>query len=298
MVRFFDIVVSFFMDFGEFIVNNIKSIGVRDIIDMIIVSFLIYWVLKFFKNTRTVQLLRGIVFLVIILVGAQIFSIEATRFLLDNTLGMGFIAIMILFQPELRKVIERVGTSGTVSKIFNQEDESYTKKIKESISQITKSVFKLSSKKVGALIVFERDITLQEVCETGFILNSDVSSKLIENIFFPLAPLHDGAIVIRGGDLYAASCLLPLSQNKDASLDLGTRHRAAIGISESSDSIVVVVSEETSIVSIAVSGELERNYTMPKLVERLEELLLPEEKTEKKDFKKIFKKTKNTDENQ
>ncbi|MEG0770546.1 MAG: diadenylate cyclase CdaA [Clostridia bacterium] len=292
-MEFMNNIWSYIVGGFNFVVGCIASSTYSDILDVIAVTFLVFWVLKFVKNTRTAQVLKGIMMVVIFLLISDLFGMKTTKFIISSTLQFGVLAILIVFQPELRKVLEQVG-AGSVSKIFNNEvhDDAYVNSLKHMISEVCNAAFRLSASGTGALIVFERNIVLHEIIDTGVMLNSDVSSNLLGNIFFTGAPLHDGAVIIRGDKIMAASCLLPLTQNTEISMDLGTRHRAAIGLSEGTDAIVVVVSEETSTISLASGGNLKRGFTKESLINELSMYLLPKKIDTKKEKKKKNKKVK------
>ena len=273
---------------GEFAFswNNIlyvlKTFGIWDFIDIIIIAVLLYIVLIFASNSRAGQLLKGIFVLLLMYIFAAALELKSTSYLLEQIFSFGIIAIVVVFQPELRHALESMGKS-TLSNFtflnFTTEKVDDGTVIRACIKEVVEGVAELSSHDVGALIVFERETKLGEIISTGTIVNADTSREIIGNIFFHNAPLHDGATVIRNGRVYAAGCFLPLSQNYDISNMLGTRHRAALGMSENSDAVTVVVSEETGVISMAINGNLYRDLTPSLLKKRLEELLVPE-KTE------------------
>lgn len=242
----------------------LSTIKISDILDIIIVSYLIYKVIIFFRNTRAYQLLKGIAFLLISSQLSEIFHLNTISFILKNTMQVGLIAIVILFQSEIRKALSKVGSKGF--KFFNIEDNEDKEQIDFIVEQIKNASFNLSKLGYGALIVIERDIKIGDIIRTGIDLNSEITSELLVNIFVPNTPLHDGAVIIGDKRIKAAACFLPLSQNEGLSKELGTRHRAGIGITESTDAVVVIVSEETSKISVAIDGEITRNMTEEKLV--------------------------------
>ena len=273
---------------GEFafswnnILNVLKTFGIWDFIDIIIIAVLLYNVLIFASNSRAGQLLKGIFVLLLMYIFAAALELKSTSYLLEQIFSFGIIAIVVVFQPELRHALESMGKS-KLSNItflnFSTEKVDDDTVIRECIKEVVEGVTELSKHDVGALIVFERETKLGEIISTGTIVNAEPSKELIGNIFFHNAPLHDGATIIRNGRVYASGCFLPLSQNYDISNMLGTRHRAALGMSENSDAVTVVVSEETGIISMAINGNLYRDLTPSFLKKRLEELLVPE-KTE------------------
>ncbi|HJD00874.1 MAG TPA: diadenylate cyclase CdaA [Candidatus Dwaynia gallinarum] len=249
------------MEFLNIVLNTIKNINVFDLLDISIVAYALYKAYMLIKETRAEQLLRGILFILVLIPISYLLNLTMVYTILKNTLTIGVLTIVILFQPEIRKALEHLGRSA-FSDIHNKYYNSYVKN--DFIVEICKGIANMSSKNVGALIVIERNTKLADIVESGTKLNSKISSEVIETIFFPNSPLHDGAIIIREGLIEAAGCFLPLSyQNIDKSL--GTRHRAALGISEISDAAVIVVSEESGIISLVVNGKMTRNYDFEKL---------------------------------
>lgn len=224
------------------------------IVDIVIVVFLGYKVWQFVKNTRTWQLLKGIIFLIIANALSGILGLNILHYILNSIMTYGVLVIIVIFQPELRRALEQLGTS-KVSKFFGL-DRDIEAKIKENIYKIGIAATELSKTKTGGLIVWERDIKIKDIISTGIEMNAEISPQLLVNIFTPNTPLHDGAVVISDNKIVAAACMLPLASDQDIAKELGTRHRAAIGISQESDSIVVVVSEETGKISIAKDGTL------------------------------------------
>ena len=223
-------------------------------LDIVIVCFLLYEFVKFTKKSRVWQLLKGIAWLIIITILSNVLRLRILNFILTSFMTYGVIALLVIFQPELRRALEQLGSS-TFTKMFGM-DKSLRDKTKEDIYKVAIATQELAKTKTGALIVFERDIKIQDIIETGVEINSVVSPQLLVNIFVPNTPLHDGAVVIANNQILSAACILPLTDDKEMARGLGTRHRAAIGISKESDAIVVVVSEETGKVSIAKDGTL------------------------------------------
>lgn len=224
------------------------------IIDLAIVVFLIYKFIKSSKKTRVWQLLKGITLYIIITALSSLLHLQILNFILTSFLSYGVIALIVIFQPELRRALEQLGTN-KLTKFFGIEKDLETK-TKEDVYKILIAVNELAKTKTGALIVIERDIKLQDIIDTGIIINSDVSPQLLANIFVPNTPLHDGAVIISENRIMAAACILPLASDKDISKALGTRHRAALGMSKETDSIVIIVSEESGKVSVAKDGKL------------------------------------------
>lgn len=234
--------------------NNPWSI-ITLIIDIIIVIFLIVKVVKILKGSRAMQLIKGILFLIIITWISGIFNLQILNYILTTIMTYGVILLIVLFQPELRRALEQLGSSNKWTKYFGLEKDIISK-TKEGIYKIVLAVVELSKNKTGALIVIERDIKLKEIISTGVNLNAEISPQLLVNIFTPNTPLHDGAVVIKDNKIAAAACMLPLANDEDIARELGTRHRAAIGMSKESDAIIIVVSEETGKISIAKEGTL------------------------------------------
>lgn len=225
------------------------------IIDIIIVLFLLTKVVKILKGSRAMQLIKGILFLIVITWISSIFNLKILNYILATIMTYGVILLIVLFQPELRRGLEQLGSSNKWTKYFGF-DKDIIAKTKEDIYKIVLAVVELSKKKTGALIVLERDIRLKEIISTGVNMNSEISPQLLVNIFTPKTPLHDGAVIIKENKIAAAACMLPLASDDDIARELGTRHRAAIGMSKESDAIVIVVSEETGKISIAKEGTL------------------------------------------
>ena len=223
-------------------------------LDIVIVCFLLYEFVKFTKKSRVWQLLKGIAWLIVITILSNVLRLRILNFILTSFMTYGVIALLVIFQPELRRALEQLGSS-TFTKMFGM-DKSLRDKTKEDIYKVAIATQELAKTKTGALIVFERDIKIQDIIETGVEINSVVSPQLLVNIFVPNTPLHDGAVVIANNQIVSAACILPLTDDKEMARGLGTRHRAAIGISKESDAVVVVVSEESGKISIAKDGTL------------------------------------------
>ena len=241
-------------------------VGFIDIVDILIVAVIIYELLLLTRHTRGSALLKGLFLLFLIVILSNILGLTSLNWLLLSVLQNGALVLIILFQPELRKMLEHMGRSKLMSKNSRRSPVENSTPI---ITEIIQTVVDLSRRRVGALIVFERQTGLQDVIETGTQLNADISAPLLENIFEPNTPLHDGAVVIRDDQVMAAACILPLAEASGVSRELGTRHRAAVGITENTDAAVVVVSEETGIVSFASEGVVKRPYTIDELKEFL-----------------------------
>lgn len=247
--------------FFEIIKDVFSSFKLADAIDIILVTLIFCFAVKFFKSKKAGALIIGIVICLIVFIVASIFDLSALKFLLSGIFQIGALALIVIFQPELRELLERLG-SGSIKGITNFGDKGHKNSSQyKAIESICNAVQILSVEKTGALIVIERATQLDDIINTGTILNAEISDSLLRNIFVNRAPLHDGAVIINDGKIAAASCILPLPRRVYVDADLGTRHRAAIGLSEISDALVVVVSEETGIISVAKECELLRNFT-------------------------------------
>ncbi|HCI59974.1 diadenylate cyclase CdaA [Ruminococcus sp.] len=265
------------------IINSIfsifRTIQIRDIVDILAIAVLIFGLFKLIRETRAVQLLKGILLLLVLYFISSLCGLTMLSSLLQTFFEASVIIIVIIFQPELRKLLEQMGRNNTYKKyikIFSKHRKSdeWKKAVKKSIIDAADTSLLFSRSRTGALLVFEREIMLSDIASTGTIIDAETSVALFGNIFFNKAPLHDGASIIRDGKLYAAGCILPLTDNKNVDINLGTRHRAALGISEQSDAVVLVVSEETGVISLAVNGVLLRDFTRDSLIDKLEEFLL------------------------
>jgi diadenylate cyclase len=253
----------------------------KDAVDIIIVAFLIYGVVKLVRETRAGQLVKGLFLLVILFIISSYFNLVMVSRVLAYFFQFAFVAILIVFQPEIRKALEQVGRNNvgqSIAAVVTGRDRSYDRaQIRKAINAVVDGVGILQQLKMGALIVFERKTKLGDIIETGTQINCEPSGQIVGNIFFNKAPLHDGAMIIRDGMIHAAGCILPLTKNTSVSAELGTRHRAALGVSEESDAVVVVVSEETGQISVAVNGVLARRFTRDTLRDVLEGYLIPQE---------------------
>ena len=268
-------------------INLARSFTIKDAVDVAIVTLLIYGCIKLVRETRAGQLVKGLILFILIFLLADLMQLQMINSILNYVFQFAVVAILIVFQPEIRKALEQMGRSNVGKTLVNavgaKDNESEIKIVRKSINSVVDAVGILQQLKMGALIIFERKTKIGEVAETGTMIDATPSGQLISNIFYNKAPLHDGAMIIRGGRILAAGCVLPLTKNGSLSAALGTRHRAALGISEESDSVVVVVSEETAQISVAVNGTLARNFTRDTLREVLFGYLIPmEDKSEKK----------------
>ncbi len=248
------------------LIDAISYIRVRDIIDVIIVALAIYKIFTLIKQTRAEQLMKGVLAIFTFSIVSRLLNLYTVSWILEKAMTAGFILFIVVFQPELRRMLEYIGTSNLFRKSFIDIQYETANEIVEEVSSAMGS---LSRQKIGALLVFENKTGLNEVIETGTRINSDISSELLINIFIPNTPLHDGAVIIRKDKIVAASCFLPMSDSQTVSKELGTRHRAALGMSERSDSLSIIVSEETGTISVADKGELKRYVD----IETLKEIL-------------------------
>ncbi len=248
-------------EISTFLVNTLKNISISSILDIIVVAYIFYKGYSLIKETRAEQLLKGIILMIILIPISYLLKLEMLNFILNKTLTIGLLSVIIIFQPEIRRGLEHIGRSAfeELHKMQDEEKRSIT------VNEIVNAVGNLSESKTGALIVVEQLTRLGDISNSGTILDANVTSNLLENIFVVNTPLHDGATIIRNDRILASGCVLPLTSNNTINKKLGTRHRAAIGLSEISDSIVIIVSEETGIISLAINGRLTRNYDKEKL---------------------------------
>lgn len=236
-----------------------------DIVDILIVAFVVYKVIGFIRESRAGQLVKGLFLLVVATLASEWLHLYTLNWLLQAAMTLGALALVIVFQPELRRGLEQMGRSKIIKNAFTRTHKEASMSI---VGEFVNAIDSMSGKKEGALIVIENETMLNDIAESGIVINADISAELIENIFYEGSPLHDGALIVRGEKLYAAGCVLPLTENKNLSSELGTRHRAGIGITEKSDATTFIVSEETGIISYASDGKLER-YLDEKSVEKI-----------------------------
>jgi diadenylate cyclase len=252
-------IISFFKDYVAWL--SLPKIRVTDILEILIIAFVIYHVINWIKQTRAWMLVKGLIVLLILWMIASILNLNVILWIFIKSINVGIIALIIVFQPEFRKALEQLGQNNLVSPLFNLSDskDKSERFSDQTVLAVVRATFELAKTKTGALIVIENDVSLSEFEKTGIAIDSLISSQLLINVFEHNTPLHDGAVILRGNRIVAATCYLPLSDNMHLSKDLGTRHRAGIGISEVSDSLTIIVSEETGKVSIATKGTLIRN---------------------------------------
>lgn len=263
----------------DYIFSYLKLIRVSDFIDIFLVAVIIFYLIKWLQETRAMQLVKGIVLLFVVTVLSDWANLTVINYILSAVVQVGVFAIVVIFQPELRSILEKMGRSkvGRILDFATMNSESVKAGENAIFDEIVNAVDDLSKTKTGALIVIERDTKLGDHTKRGIKLDADISSELIENIFFKNSPLHDGAVIVRNGRIHSAGCLLPLTSNNNLSSELGTRHRAALGISEVSDALIIVVSEETGKISIAIGGALTRNVSREPLRHALERFLSTDE---------------------
>ena len=261
------------------IVRTFSTFEWKDALDILVMAFLIYQGIKLVRETRAAQLVKGIAMLLLLYLLAQALEMKAMQFITKNILQIGVLALVIVFQPELRRALEQVGRSRIGKlQVFSggmSEQETRAKWVKF-INALVEEASSLSRQKIGALVVIEQKTKLGDIIKTGTVVDADPTPELIGNIFFPNSPLHDGAMIVREGRLHAAGCFLPLSDNQEISRELGTRHRAGLGMSENSDAVVAIVSEETGFIPVCRNGKLERGLSTARLREYLEAELTPE----------------------
>ncbi|MCD8355758.1 MAG: diadenylate cyclase CdaA [Clostridia bacterium] len=259
------------MDYIQLIWQNLAAVTISDVVDIAVVSFLIYQVVKLVRETSSARIIRGVIILIVAMWVSNILQLTMVNYLFRAVLTWGIVVIAIVFQPELRRILERVGRSKLSSLMLRNDMVPVEER---AILEIVHACSEMSWSRTGALIIFERKENLNDIIKTGTVVNADVKDELVRNIFYEGAPLHDGAMIVRGGRVYAAGCVLPLSPNPNLAKELGTRHRAAVGMSEKFDSVSLVVSEETGSISIAIDGKLQRHLVPEQLDEILRSELL------------------------
>lgn len=289
-LTFFEQLSTFFNNIVDFvqlhIIHRLEHIELNDVFDIAILAVIFYFLFKFILNKRAARLALGLVILVLVMVLSWFFEMKAVMMFFETFYQAGIIAIIIMFQPELRSALEKIGNAPISNiKHISNDNKSFSY-VSNSIATITKTVCDLSLEKTGALIVIERETKLGEHIKTGTFINAQLSSQLLKNLFYNKAPLHDGAVILRNYRIYSAGCFLPLSTNDELDDNIGTRHRAAIGITEVSDAVAIIVSEETGRISIACDGELKQNYSYKSLKKELSNILTPEKEEKTPRIKK------------
>lgn len=296
-MQWVDTLVNYVKDFSTYR----TTIGAGDILEILIIAFLVYYILAWMKTTRAWQLLKGLIVICVVLLFAYIMEMSTILWLAENLLSFAVLAIVVVMQPELRHALEQLGKknflpTGMFSDASKREQEHFSEK---TINEIVKAGFEMGRARTGALIVIEQNESLRDYERTGIEVDAIVTSQLLINIFEHNTPLHDGAVIIRGNRITSATCYLPLSDNLDLSKELGTRHRAGVGVSEATDSLTVIVSEETGKVSVAYEGQIERGFDSDGLKARLQQILnkQDEERARGKHIWKGRSKAKNEKEN-
>ena len=279
------------MEYIQIMIEQLSRMKWSDYADIIAVACLIYFLLPLLRTTGTARIARVVVAVLVISWLTQALNLHALNFIIDEMLTIGLIAIVVLFQPELRRMIDHL-SNVKIKKILNPEEVN--EQMVPVIRQTVRACEEMSKERIGALIVFSRDSLLDEYSKTGTVVDAQVSEQLLRNIFFPRAALHDGATIIRDGRVWASGCVLPLSESDRLSADLGTRHRAAVGVSEVTDAVVVIVSEETGVISVAVDGMLKRHLA-PQTLERLLRVELCHEEQEENTKFNLMQKFKKKD---
>ena len=278
-----DAVINFFKEFS----SMLPTIKVMDIVDILVVAFLIYKVIMMVRSTSAARIAKSVLIILILAGVTQLLNMYLLNYILDKILEIGLVALIVVFQPELRRMLERFGGRFFTNLIEILSVKEEQREIDRVIEQTVQACEIMAKERTGVLIVFERSIPLLEYQKSGTVVDACVSSELLRNLFFTKASLHDGAVIIRNDRIAAAGCVLPLTENHNISSDLGTRHRAGIGISEVSDAVVVIVSEETGTISVAIGGMLKRQLSPEILQKMLESELLGDELRSKNDKSRI-----------
>ncbi len=287
-----------FSEYFEQVKRAIFSFNtIGDLLDILLVAFVIYSGIKLIRETRAIQLAKGVILLAVLYFAVSLLDMETSKYILSLVFGNLLIILVIIFSPEIRHALESVGRSSVSNinlfNLKNHDEAVLQEQIKNSINSVCRACSDMSDKQIGALIVLEKETKLGEIAKTGTMLDATVTTELICNIFFPKAPMHDGAVIIKEGRVVSAGCILPLTGHNNISSELGTRHRAAIGMSESSDAIIVIVSEETGAISVAEKGRLKRDISGGDLREILTKAFVKENDKDNSKIKKIFRGNKN-----
>ncbi len=256
----------------ESFVNQISAINILDVLDIAVVAVMLYFVYAFIRDRRAGKLAAGVAVFVAVMLFGSLIGLKAVSFIMTSFFQVGFVALVVVFQPELRAALEKMGGTEIKGLIQKGENKDENQGVLLYINEICTTAANLSRSRTGALIVLERTTKLGDIIKSGVTVNADISSFILRNIFHDGAPLHDGAVVIRDWRVYAAGCFLPLSSNEEIIKDLGTRHRAGIGISEESDAVVIIISEETGTISIAMNGQLRRGFNHSTLKKELQSI--------------------------
>lgn len=267
-----------FSQLPAFAGKYLLTLQIADVLDIVIMTFLLYKILTLVQSTKAASLLKGLLIFFVVLALSSFFHLNGINYMLSRMVEWGVLALIILFQPEIRRILEQVGSRRIIAFFSHSEAGNV---MEQTIGQTVLACMEMSQSRTGALIVFEREILLDDMVRSGTVLDAEVSGELLKNIFFVKAPMHDGAVIVRHGRVLGAGCMLPLSKNVNLSRDLGMRHRAGIGMSENSDAVVVIVSEETGSVSVAIGGMLKRHLKQETLENLLRNELLPQEEPDK-----------------
>ena len=281
--------MNFFSEFLNMCRNLLQSFHIfSDTLDILLIAVLIYWLMSFVRRSNTANVIKGIVFLIAVLWLSKLLQLSVVSYLLGEAFSLGVLVVVVLFQPEIRRLLEQAGSSTNLKGVFTTKENREMTAV--AIAQTVLACIDMAKTRTGALIVFERNIELDGYCKTGTLINAEPAAELIKNIFFPNTPLHDGAMLVKNGRIHSAASMLPLSDNTNLSRDLGMRHRAGIGISERTDAVVVIVSEESGGISVAVGGMLKRHLTPDTFEKILRNELLPKEEAKKSWVKKLLEK--------
>lgn len=277
---------------SEYLTTMISQVRWVDFLDIAIIAFAIYKILRFIQETRAAQLLKGLIVLLIATVLSDVFKLYTVNWLLDGLLTVGAIALIVIFQPEIRRGLQHLGRGRVFTRAFSEYNKETTDTITENIMNALRY---FSRNKVGALIILERATVLGDIIESGTDLNADITKEILINIFYSGAPLHDGAAIIRGDKIVAAGCVLPLTSNNNLSSELGTRHRAGIGVTEMSDAIALIVSEETGVMSVATNGNISRFMDATSMEKIVRSVFMTEDEGKNYFFKPLFDKMRRKD---
>lgn len=269
---------NWFSELGESFRGAFNSFAPKDVVDIVAVAFFFYFLIRLVRNSRAEQLFKGIVYLLVLYLIAFAIKLTAVMFFFDILFNNALVILIVVFQPEIRRALEQVGHSRNNLGLFRglraEDNAEFIEQNKKAFRATAQAMKNLQEQKMGALVVFERTTRLGEIVRSGTLIEAEPSAALIASVFFNKAPLHDGAMIIRDGKVYAAACILPLTDNPSISRELGTRHRAGVGMSENSDAVVVILSEETGNISIAEGGKLSRNYSPEDLEKALADRLI------------------------
>ena len=271
--------MEFINNILNYLLNFIQTVTIGDILDIAIIAFIIYKILSLVRKTNSANVIKGIIFLLAVMFLSQLLHLTVVNYLLGSTFEFGILSLIVLFQPELRRLLEQFGSSGNLKDFFGHPIKFQA--LDNAITQTVLACTDMARTRTGALLVFERSISLDAYIKTGTIVDASPAAELIKNIFYDKAPLHDGAVIIRDGRVAGAACMLPLSSNSNISRDLGMRHRAGIGMSERSDAVVAIVSEETGAISVAIEGMLKRGLSPDTFEKLLRNELMPAEPEKK-----------------